>query len=66
MKLDNETLGRKPMNKIITHPPHFTTTSNLFQKGKYISFLGDEKKKKASLSEQTIISFLQSSESEWG
>ena len=34
------------MNKIITHPPHFTTTSNLFQKGKYISFLGDEKKKK--------------------
>lgn len=54
------------MNKIITHPPHFTTTSNLFQKGKYISFLGDEKKKKASLSEQTIISFLQSSESEWG
>lgn len=52
------------MNKIITHPPHFTTTSNLFQKGKYISFLGDEKK--ASLSEQTVISFFQSSESEWG
>ena len=34
------------MNKIITHPPHFTTISNLFQKGKYISFLRDEKKKK--------------------
>ena len=45
MKLDNETLGRKPINKIITHPPHFTTISNLFQKGKYISLLGDEKKK---------------------
>lgn len=24
------------MNKSITHPSHFTTTSNLLQKGKYI------------------------------